>query len=93
MLWQQMTSDLDSMEAWLGQAEAKLAELRGKDSADIHTIEQRIRKLKVCVAYLVYKNIFVLVNMCLCIFEQFTQGFSKRSFLMLLVDCTIGHSF
>ncbi|KAK7133089.1 hypothetical protein R3I94_015094 [Phoxinus phoxinus] len=46
VLWQQMTSDLDSMEAWLGQAEEKLAELRGKDSADIHTIEQRIRKLK-----------------------------------------------
>ncbi|XP_048062412.1 nesprin-1 isoform X1 [Megalobrama amblycephala] len=47
VLWQQMTSDLDTMEVWLGQAEAELAELRGKDlSADIHTIEQRIRKLK-----------------------------------------------
>ncbi|XP_067272909.1 nesprin-1 isoform X4 [Pseudorasbora parva] len=47
VLWQQMTSDLGTMEAWLGQAEAELAELRGQDlSADIHTIEQRIRKLK-----------------------------------------------
>jgi len=74
-----MTSDLDSMEAWLGQAEAKLAELRGKDSADIHTIEQRIRKLKVCVSYFVYKNILVLVNMCLCVFEKVTQGFTVVS--------------
>uniref|UniRef100_A0A673H570 Nesprin-1-like n=1 Tax=Sinocyclocheilus rhinocerous TaxID=307959 RepID=A0A673H570_9TELE len=47
VLWQKMTSDLDAMEAWLGQAEAELEELRRKDlSADIHTIEQRIRKLK-----------------------------------------------
>lgn len=82
MLWQQITSDLDTMEAWLAQAEAELAELRGKDlSADIHTIEQRIRKLKVCVTYLVYKNI--------CAFYMF----SKCSFLMLLVGCTIDHSF
>lgn len=52
-----MTSDLDAMEAWLNQAEAELEELRGKDlSADIHIIEQRIRKLKVCVAYLVHNN-------------------------------------
>lgn len=57
LLWQQMTSDLEDMEAWLGEAEAELAELRGRDlSADIHTIEQRIRKLKVCVACLVYDN-------------------------------------
>ncbi|XP_026089205.1 nesprin-2-like [Carassius auratus] len=47
VLWQKMTSDLDAMEAWLGQAEAELEELRRKDlSADIHTIEQRIRKLQ-----------------------------------------------
>uniref|UniRef100_A0A671QFF8 Nesprin-1-like n=1 Tax=Sinocyclocheilus anshuiensis TaxID=1608454 RepID=A0A671QFF8_9TELE len=47
VLWQKMTSDLDTMEAWFGQAEAELVELRRKDlSADIHTIEQRIRKLK-----------------------------------------------
>uniref|UniRef100_A0A8C1T6X1 Spectrin repeat containing, nuclear envelope 1a n=1 Tax=Cyprinus carpio TaxID=7962 RepID=A0A8C1T6X1_CYPCA len=47
VLLQKMTSDLDAMEAWLSQAEAELEELRGKNlSADIHTIEQRIRKLK-----------------------------------------------
>ncbi|XP_043075052.1 nesprin-1 isoform X1 [Puntigrus tetrazona] len=47
VLLQKMTSDLDAMEAWLGQAEMELEELRGKTlSADIHTIEQRIRKLK-----------------------------------------------
>lgn len=51
MLWQQLTSDLSAMEAWLSQAEAELAELRGRDlSTEIHTIEQRIRKLRVCSA-------------------------------------------
>lgn len=67
MLWQKMTSDLDAMEAWLSQAEAELEELRGKNlSADIHTIEQRIRKLKVCITY----YIFIHVNLCLCIFAE-----------------------
>lgn len=78
VLWQKMTSDLDAMEAWLGQAKAELEELRGQNlSADIHTIEQRIRKLKVCVAYLVHSNIFVHVNLCLCVFaEWFSKCFS-----------------
>ncbi len=71
MQWQKMTSDLDAMEAWLGPAEAELEELRGENlSADIHTIEQRIRKLKVCVACLVHSNIFVHVNLCLCIVAE-----------------------
>ncbi|XP_073712130.1 nesprin-1 isoform X2 [Misgurnus anguillicaudatus] len=47
ILWQQLTSDLSAMEAWLSQADAELAELRGSDlSTDIHTIEQKIRNLK-----------------------------------------------
>uniref|UniRef100_A0AAR2JHF7 Spectrin repeat containing, nuclear envelope 1b n=1 Tax=Pygocentrus nattereri TaxID=42514 RepID=A0AAR2JHF7_PYGNA len=47
LLIQQLTSDLEAMEMWLSQAEAELAELRGKNlSTDILTIEQRIRKLK-----------------------------------------------
>ncbi|XP_076129249.1 nesprin-1 [Alosa pseudoharengus] len=45
--WQQLTSDLETMEAWLDDAEAELNQLRGRDfSTDIHTIEQRIKKLK-----------------------------------------------
>ncbi|KAF4071108.1 hypothetical protein AMELA_G00281340 [Ameiurus melas] len=47
LLWQQLTSDLEDMEAWLSQTEEELAELKGRDlSTDIHTIDQRIRRLK-----------------------------------------------
>ncbi|XP_039981881.1 nesprin-1-like isoform X4 [Xiphias gladius] len=45
--WQQLISDLQTMRAWLGQSEAELGQLRGLDlSTDIHTIQQRIKKLK-----------------------------------------------
>ncbi|XP_028460256.1 nesprin-1 isoform X2 [Perca flavescens] len=45
--WQQLISDLQTMRAWLGQSEAELNQLRGLDlSTDIHTIQQRIKKLK-----------------------------------------------
>ncbi|XP_049914520.1 nesprin-1 [Epinephelus moara] len=45
--WQQLISDLQTMRAWLGQSEAELSQLRGLDlSTDIHTIQQRIKKLK-----------------------------------------------
>lgn len=48
--WQQLISDLQTMRAWLGQCEAELSQLRGlHHSTDIHTIQQRIKKLKVCV--------------------------------------------
>ena len=48
--WQQLISDLQTMRAWLGQSEAELGQLRGLDlSTDIHIIQQRIKKLKVCV--------------------------------------------
>lgn len=48
--WQQLISDLQTMRAWLGQSEAELSQLRGLNlSTDIHTIQQRIKKLKVCV--------------------------------------------
>lgn len=51
--WQQLISDLQTMRAWLGQSEAELSQLRGLDlSTDIHTIQQRIKKLKVCLVYL-----------------------------------------
>ncbi|KAF5900062.1 nesprin-1-like isoform X2, partial [Clarias magur] len=47
LLWQQLTSDLEAMEAWLSQAETELAELKGRDlSTDIQAIDQQIRKLK-----------------------------------------------
>ncbi|XP_026197444.1 nesprin-1 isoform X3 [Anabas testudineus] len=45
--WQQLISDLQTMRAWLGQSEAELNQLRGLHlSTDIHTIQQRIKKLK-----------------------------------------------
>ncbi|KAI5615121.1 nesprin-1 isoform X2 [Silurus asotus] len=47
LLRQQLTSDLEAMEAWLSETEEELAELNGRDlSTDIHVIDQRIRKLK-----------------------------------------------
>lgn len=47
--WQQLISDLQTMRAWLGQTEAELGQLRGLElSTDIHTIQQRIKRLKVC---------------------------------------------
>ncbi|XP_031656062.1 nesprin-1 isoform X1 [Oncorhynchus kisutch] len=43
----QLISDLQTMRAWLCEAEAELGQLRVLDlSTDIHTIQQRIRKLK-----------------------------------------------
>ncbi|XP_022518842.2 nesprin-1 isoform X9 [Astyanax mexicanus] len=47
VLLQQITSDLEAMEAWFNKTENELTELRGKDlSTDIRTIKERIRKLK-----------------------------------------------
>uniref|UniRef100_A0A674A285 Spectrin repeat containing nuclear envelope protein 1 n=1 Tax=Salmo trutta TaxID=8032 RepID=A0A674A285_SALTR len=43
----QLISELQTMRAWLCEAEAELGQLRVLDlSTDIHTIQQRIRKLK-----------------------------------------------
>lgn len=48
--WQQLSSDLQNMRAWLGHAEAELGRLRELvHSTEIDTIQQRIRKLKVCL--------------------------------------------
>ncbi|XP_028253699.1 nesprin-1 [Parambassis ranga] len=45
--WQQLIADLQTMRAWLGQSETELSQLRGLNlSTDIHTIQQRIKKLK-----------------------------------------------
>lgn len=50
--WQQLISDLQTMRAWLGQSEAELGQLRGLElSTDIHIIQQRIKKLKVCLLH------------------------------------------
>lgn len=46
--WQQFNSDLNSIWTWLDQAEEELEQQRKLDaSTDIHTIELRIKKLKV----------------------------------------------
>ncbi|XP_028808915.1 nesprin-1 isoform X8 [Denticeps clupeoides] len=46
-LWQQLTTDLEAIESWLCEAEAEIGQLKGCDvSTNIHSIEQRIRKLK-----------------------------------------------
>lgn len=50
--WLQLIADLQTMRAWLGQSEAELSQLRGLNvSTDIHKIQQRIKKLKVCVLW------------------------------------------
>lgn len=59
--WQQLISDLQTMRAWLGQSEAELSQLRGLDlSTDIHIIQQRIKKLKVCLPH-------ICVCVCVCL--------------------------
>ena len=46
--WQQLTSDLRSVWAWLGQAGEELEQQRRLElSTDIQTIQLRIKKLKV----------------------------------------------
>lgn len=46
--WQQFNSDLNSIWTWLDQAEEELEQQQRLDaSTDIHTIELRIKKLKV----------------------------------------------
>lgn len=46
--WQQFNSDLNSIWTWLDQAEEELGQQQSLDaSTDIHTIELRIKKLKV----------------------------------------------
>nr|XP_057912429.1 nesprin-1 isoform X11 [Doryrhamphus excisus] len=45
--WQQLILDLQTMRAWLGQCEAELGQLRGLElRTDIHSIQQRIKKLR-----------------------------------------------
>ncbi|XP_061756512.1 nesprin-1-like isoform X2 [Nerophis ophidion] len=45
--WQQLISDLQTLRAWLGQCEAELGQMRGLErSTDIHSIQQRIKKLR-----------------------------------------------
>ncbi len=62
--WQQLISDLQTMRAWLGQSEAELSQLRGLDlSTDIHTIQQRIKKMKVC-----------LLRVCVCLVSVVAAG-------------------
>ncbi|XP_036405258.1 nesprin-1-like isoform X10 [Megalops cyprinoides] len=70
--WQQFKSDLDSVWAWLGQAEAELEQLRGLErSTDIHTIELRIKKLKeLQKAVDTRKAIVLSINLCSAEFLQ-----------------------
>lgn len=47
--WQQQNSDLNNLLTWLGETGEELEQQRRLDlSTDIQTIEQRIKKLKVC---------------------------------------------
>ncbi|XP_061097148.1 nesprin-1-like isoform X6 [Conger conger] len=64
--WQQFHSDLDSVWAWLGQAEAELEQQRGlAQNTDIQTIEQRIRKLKELQKGVDSRKAIVLsINLC-----------------------------
>lgn len=58
--WQQLISDLQNTRAWLGRSEAELRRLRGLvHSTDIQTIQQRIRKLKVCLLLVLFLGCFL----------------------------------
>ncbi|XP_035277106.1 nesprin-1-like isoform X12 [Anguilla anguilla] len=76
--WQQFNSDLDNVWAWLGQAEAELEQQRGLDrSTDIHTIEQRIKKLKeLQKAVDARKAIVLSINLCS---GEFLRGEAESS--------------
>lgn len=81
--WQQLSSDLQNMRAWLGRSEAELGQLRGLvHSADIHTIQQRIKKLKVAILTLIPR----LENHCLShLFHfRFFYTFSMPLYTFLL---------
>lgn len=55
--WQQLISDLQNMRACLGHAEAELGRLRELGhSTGIDTIQQRIKKLKVCVLHVFFAS-------------------------------------
>lgn len=86
--WQQLSSDLQNMRAWLGRSEAELGQLRGLvHSADIHTIQQRIKKLKVAILTLISS----LDNHCLSphLFHFcFFYTFSIHLYLFYYIFCS-----
>lgn len=46
--WQQLNSDLGDITAWLDKTEEELEELqKAKPATNMHTMEQRVKKLKV----------------------------------------------
>ena len=54
--WQQLISDVQNMRAWLEHAEAGLGRLRELvHSTEIDTIQQRIKKLKVCLVFYAFR--------------------------------------
>lgn len=79
--WQQFNSDLNSIWTWLDQAEEELEQQRRLDaSTDIHTIELRIKKLKVSHPKL-SKLTFKLESM-----STFSLLYSKISSLIVLLN-------
>ncbi|KAJ8270593.1 hypothetical protein GJAV_G00116870 [Gymnothorax javanicus] len=76
--WQQFNSDLESVWAWLGEAESQLAQQRGLDqSTDIQTIQQRIKTLKELQKAIDARKAIVLsINLCSA---EFLQGGSEDS--------------
>lgn len=98
--WQQLISDLQTMRAWLGQSEAELNQLRGLDlSTDIHTIQQRIKKLKVCLLCVCFsfrvclsmlkkKKIPRTPFMAFGNWKHEWEHWEQRQFFVILVLCT-----
>ncbi|KAG7263974.1 hypothetical protein CRUP_026775 [Coryphaenoides rupestris] len=76
--WQQLTSDLRSVWAWLGQAGEELEQQRGLElCTDIQTIQLRIKKLKELQKALDKRKAIVLsINLCSV---EFVQGRSEES--------------
>lgn len=83
--WQQLLSDLQNMRAWLGRAEAELARLRELvHSTEIDTIQQRIRKLKVCLLLVFFASRRPRTR---CIF--FVASFKQLLHLFFLYDAHV----
>uniref|UniRef100_A0A8C3T368 Spectrin repeat containing nuclear envelope protein 2 n=1 Tax=Chelydra serpentina TaxID=8475 RepID=A0A8C3T368_CHESE len=78
--WQQLNSDLSDITAWLDKTEEELEELqKAKPATNMHTMEQRVKKLKdMLKAFDNYKALVFSVNQSSKDFQQTDSAESKE---------------
>uniref|UniRef100_A0A674JUY9 Spectrin repeat containing nuclear envelope protein 2 n=1 Tax=Terrapene triunguis TaxID=2587831 RepID=A0A674JUY9_9SAUR len=78
--WQQLNSDLSDITAWLDKTEEELEELqKAKPATNMHTMEQRVKKLKdMLKAFDNYKALVFSVNQSSKDFQQTDSTESKE---------------